>query len=72
MHSYQSLLAIKEIIRKIIDEKDCCKPFQIFFDRNESVRDNEMVVLIDTEEEQVVDDYLLEKKIKKRMVRFHE
>jgi hypothetical protein len=38
------------------------KLLQAFYDQNEFVRDNEMVVLVDTEVEQVVDQLHLDKK----------
>lgn len=66
MHLYHFLLAGEENI----DAKDCCsmktmiEPLRAFYDQNEFVPYNEMVVLVDTEEEPVVDsNHLNNKKI---------
>ncbi len=53
----------KEIsLKRPLKQNRFDKLLQAFYDQNEFVRDNEMVVLVDTEVEQVVDQFHLDKK----------
>jgi len=53
----------KEIsLKRLLKQNRFDKLLQAFYDQNEFVRDNEMVVLVDTEVEQVVDQLHLDKK----------
>jgi hypothetical protein len=56
MHLYQFLLAIQiNNQRDYLDDTHSNELLRAFYDQNEFVRDNEMVVLVDRGEEKVVD-----------------
>jgi hypothetical protein len=51
----------RKFIQKIILKNHSNKLLRAFYDQNEFVRDNEMGVLVDTEEEQVVEQVHLDR-----------